>query len=117
MYVYALRGAVQLECDSSEQIEEKTQRLVAEMLNANNIEEKDIISLQFSQTEDIRTMNPATALRNAGYRDVPLFCSQEPSWEGNLPLMIRVLLTCRSPEKRNQNHIYLDGAEILRPDL
>lgn len=117
MNVYALRGAVQLENDSEVQVTEKTKRLVERLLKANNIGEGDIISVHFSQTEDIRSMNPATALRTAGFHDVPLFCSQEPACRGSLPRTIRVLLTYRSSEDKKQNHIYLDGAEVLRPDL
>lgn len=117
MIVYALRGAVQLAKDSEDQVMEKTKRLVVELLKANTIDESDIISLQFSQTEDIRSMNPATALRTAGFHDVPLFCTQEPSCRGSLPLTIRVLLTYRSSEEKKQNHVYIDGAEVLRPDL
>lgn len=116
MDVFAVRGAIQLEEDNEEQIKEKTERLVTGLMQINMIGEDDIISLQFTQTADIRALNAATALRTAGYAEVPLFCSQEPECSGGLPLMIRVLLTYRSSNGSKPSHLYLDGAEALRPD-
>ena len=87
------------------------------MVAENEISEDDIISIVFSQTKDLNAMNPATALRQAGFSQVPLFCCQEPEYAGSLQRTIRVLLTFNTPERRKAAPVYLDGAEALRTDL
>lgn len=121
MRVKALRGAIQLTQDNPETIREGVKRLVSAVLEQNGLSEEDIISLQFTVTRDLRSLNPAAALRQAGpplpgFRQVPLFCSQEPDCHGALPLMIRLLLTGQT-ERNALQPVYLDGARALRPDL
>jgi len=91
-------------------------QLYREILIQNAIQENDIVSVLFSVTNDLTVLNPATALRKAGFaQTVPLFASAEPFIEGYLPSVIRILLTYYG--KTDPIHIYLNGAEILRPDL
>ena len=96
--------------------------------NPIKIQAEDIVSLQFTITDDITVLNPATALRkgNPGLdvSQIPLFCSQEAKIDGGMPFVIRALLTAyvelnedtggKLPERHN---VYLNGAEKLRPDL
>ena len=79
--------------------------------------ESDLISIVFSQTRDLNEANPASALREIGYSDVPLFCTQEPEYKGSMPGVIRVLVSFNCAEKRKVIPVYLDGAEALRTDI
>jgi len=69
--VQAVRGAVQLIKDESSLIENGVRRMVEEIININSIPYEDLISIQFSITGDLRSKNPATALRAGGFSTVP----------------------------------------------
>ncbi len=114
----AVRGAVQFASDDKEKIKERTQYLLSEVLDKNNIDESHIVSIFFTVTNDLKSINPAAALRAGGnFSSVPLFCAQEPDVNGAMPRIIRVLLIFNCLKKQDVQHIYLDGAERLRPDL
>ena len=71
----------------------------------------------FSQTKDVTSENPARALRIDGYDSIALFCTQEPDYEGSLPMTVRALITFNTREKLSLFPVYLNGAEKLRRDL
>jgi chorismate mutase len=113
--LYAVRGAVCCE-NTSESISREIPRMYTDILARNSISEDEIVSVLFSVTRDLTAMNPATALRLAGYGSaVPLFASAEPFVEGYLPGVIRVLVTFYG--ETVPVPVYLNGAEVLRPDL
>lgn len=117
MKVRAIRGAIQCSCDTDTEIARKTFVLLDSIVRENQISEEEIISIQFTQTEDLYSLNCAAGLRQYGYDNVPLFCAQEPKCADSLPRIIRVLLTCSIDETRGIKHIYLEGAKKLRPDI
>ena len=111
----ALRGAVCCE-DNEDSISSAVANLYSRILRVNSLSEKDIVSIQFTVTPDIRALNPATALRKNGFAEnTALFCALEPCMEGSLPKTIRILIYYYSRKK--PSHIYIGGAEVLRPDL
>ena len=113
--LYALRGAVCTE-DSPESIEEAVKSLFQQLYSKNSIQDENLVSIQFTVTSDLQSLNPATALRKAGFgSSVPLFCSQEPEIKGMLKKVVRVLITGYFDEKPIP--VYANGAEVLRPDL
>jgi chorismate mutase len=112
---YGVRGAVCVE-NTPDSIVNSVKELYEKLISENNISSDDIISIIFTVTPDITALNPAAALRKAGFGgDVPLFCCAEPVFEGSLPLVIRVLIHLYSEKKPVP--AYLNGAERLRPDL
>jgi chorismate mutase len=112
---YAVRGAICCE-NSVESVSLQIPRLYREILARNSIRETDIVSVLFSVTADLTALNPATALRKAGLASmVPLFACAEPFIEGYLPSVIRILVTYYG--RSGPRHVYLNGAEVLRPDL
>ena len=115
--IQAVRGAIQIDANNSEGIRVCVIRLIADLVTKNDIQVDEIVSIQFSQTSDLSALNPATALRTEGYGDVPLFCAQEPDYDGAMPRMVRVLITYRSKSKKRPTPVYLNGAEKLRSDL
>ena len=111
----ALRGAVCCE-DNEAGISSAVVNLYSRILTENSLSEKDIVSIQFTVTSDIRALNPATALRKQGFAEnTALFCALEPCMEGSLPKTIRILIYYYS--RKRPTHIYMGGADVLRPDL
>ena len=115
----AFRGAVCVE-NTAESITENVCLMCRELFSLNKIQAEDIVSLQFTITDDITVLNPATALRkgNPGLdvSAVPLFCAQEAKIEGGMPLVVRALLTAYVDGGQEHHNVYLKGAEKLRPD-
>ncbi len=114
----AFRGAVCVE-NTAESITENVCLMCRELFARNNIKAEDIVSLQFSITDDITKLNPATALRRGDcgldVSQIPLFCSQEAKIEGGMKLVVRALLTAYAEEGAERHNVYLNGAEKLRP--
>ena len=73
----ALRGATTCDEDTKAEIDAKTQALVQEMLERNDVEHDDIVSIIFTATDDLTAEFPATAARALGLGDVPLICARE----------------------------------------
>ena len=114
----ALRGATTLDADTEEQVNERVQALLQEMLARNGVDHDDVISVVFTATEDVTSMFPATAARGIGLGDVPLLCAREISVKGGTPLCVRVLLHLTTDRPRSElRHVYLEGAKGLRDDL
>lgn len=116
--VYAARGAIFAE-NTKESIQEKAVKLFNAVVEKNGITSDDVVSLQWTLTKDLDVMNPATALRLGDVvidpSEIPLFCSQEAFIQGGRPKVIRMMLTAYMSHK--PIHIFLDGAEALRPDI
>lgn len=116
--IYAVRGAIFAE-NTKDSIQEKAVKLFNAVVEKNAIKSQDIVSLHWTLTEDLDAMNPATALRLGkpaiDVSEIPLFCSQEAFIQGGRPKVIRMMLTAYLEQK--PSHIFLDGAEALRPDF
>jgi monofunctional chorismate mutase len=115
--VKALRGAIQISADEPDLIGRAVIRLYRELISQNELDESQIISMIISQTDDLHTCNPATALRSHGVDGFALFCLQELKIDDQLPRTIRFLVHCELSEEQLLKHVYLDGAARLRPDL
>ena len=116
--VRGLRGATTVDADTPEQINQRTQTLLTRMLERNDIDKEDIISVLFTATDDIHSMFPALAARDIGFGDVPLICARELDITAGTPLCIRVLMHIYTDKGRHElHHIYLEGAKGLRDDL
>jgi chorismate mutase len=117
MKLQAVRGAVQIASNSRGEITRDTQLMMQTLIDENQIEERHIVSVQFSITSDLTAVNPASAFRQLGFAKAPLFCCQEPDIDNAMPRVIRVLVTVYSEEGVELRPCYLKGAEKLRPDL
>ena len=116
--VRALRGATTVDADTADQVSERVQALVTAMLDRNQVDKEDLISVVFTATDDVHSMFPATAARACGLGDVPLLCARELDIEGGSPLTIRVLMHVSTDRTRSQlHHVYLEKARGLRDDL
>ena len=118
MKLVAVRGAITCAENSKSEIEQQTQRLVKEMLERNDVDHDELVSVIFTATDDLTAEFPATAARALGLGDVPLLCARELGIEHGMPRCIRVMIHCYSEIPRPQlHHVYLDGARALRDDL
>jgi chorismate mutase len=110
----AIRGAITVEANTEEAISEATQRLFAELAARNALLPVEVISAFFTLTPDLNASFPARAVRDMGW-DVPMLDMQEIEVPGALPCCLRVLL--HVDREGPVQHVYLDGARTLRPDL
>lgn len=116
--VRALRGATRVDADTKEQVTERVQALVQAMLERNELDGEELVSVIFTATDDIHSMFPAEAARGAGLGEVPLLCARELDIEGKPSLCIRVLMHVTTEKTRAQlHHVYLEGTGVLRDDL
>lgn len=118
MRLHALRGAITCTENSRSEIEEKTHRLIKELLSRNDLAHDDLVSVIFTMTDDLTAEFPATAARGLGLGDIPLLCARELGIDHGMPMCIRILIHCYSERPRDElHHVYLDGARALRDDL
>jgi len=114
--LFALRGAAMCE-NSIEDICRQISVMYDELLRVNKLEEKDIVSVIFSVTKDLDAVNPCAALRKSGRaKELSLFSCIEPDCMGSLERTVRVLVQCYLDEYAKVQHVYRNGAEVLRPD-
>ncbi len=117
-HVRAIRGAITVDRDARSEIEGATRELLSAILERNGVAPDDIISVIFTVTPDLTSTFPAQAARQLGWSNVPLLCTMEIPVPGALPRCIRVLMQVESSRAREAiDHVYLGGAEALRPDL
>ncbi|MBN2618371.1 MAG: chorismate mutase [Spirochaetales bacterium] len=115
--ITAVRGATTVDNDTKQEIIDRVVEMVDKLFNDNNLINFPVVSIHFSITEDLISINPAAALRKCGnYSDIPLFCCQEPKSVDSLKKAIRVLITWDG-DGSIKKPCYLHGAKILRPDL
>jgi len=113
-----IRGAITVEADESAAIVAATKRLLCAMVERNDVELDDIASVLFSLTPDVRAVFPALGARELGWVHVPMLHFTEIDVPGALGRCIRVLMHVNTQRALDEiEHVYLDGAVVLRPDL
>lgn len=116
--VRALRGATTVDRDESGQITERVVALLTRILERNEVDKEDLVSILFTATDDLHSMFPAKAARIMGLGDVPLMCARELDVVDGTPRCIRVLMHLITTKSRSDlHHVYLEGANGLRDDL
>lgn len=118
MGVRAVRGATTVDTDTAEAIDRNVRELVSVMLERNQLDKDQLISIFFTATSDLHSMFPAAAARALGFGDVPLMCAQELTIEGAVTRCVRVMMHVEDDrDRRLFHHVYLHGAIGLRDDL
>ncbi len=113
-----IRGAITVDHDDAAAIVEATKRLLTAMIERNDVALDDIASALFSLTPDLRAVFPALGAREMGWTHVPMLHFCEIDVPGSLPRVIRVLMHVNTTRALDAiDHVYLDGAVVLRPDL
>ena len=118
MPVRALRGATTVDDDDPARINERVKALMAALFERNDLTNDDVISIVVTGTADIHSLHPATAVRAFGLPDVAILGAQEMEVDGTLARCIRVLLHVETDRPKHElEHVFLEGAVVLRPDL
>ncbi|MDD2212812.1 MAG: chorismate mutase [Clostridia bacterium] len=112
-----MRGATTVAANTKENIVAETQKLLQAILQANVIAPEDLVSIIFTTTVDLDAEFPAKAARIMGLNNVPLLGCVEADVLHGLPLCIRILVYVYLEQGTKINHIYLNAAVKLRPDL
>jgi len=110
-----IRGATQAAANTRQAIEEAVVELCRELSLRNHLAPDEITWAIFTVTHDLDADFPARGARVQGWHQVPMICSQEIPVPGSMPRVIRVLLHVES--RGTPHHVYLRGAQALRPDL
>ncbi|MDX6687886.1 MAG: chorismate mutase [Baekduia sp.] len=117
MRLFALRGAITVDRNTSEAILGATEWLMREIMKRNELVPEDVVSCLFTLTEDLDAEFPAVAARQLGFGQVPLMCAREVPVPGALPRVIRVMMHYYAGEDHVSRHVYLGDARKLRLDL
>jgi chorismate mutase len=118
MRIRGIRGAIQLDQDTPDEMVSAVSELLSQMLAANQLKNEDLISIIFTATPDLTSEFPAVAARKIGLGNVPLLCSVEVNVPQSLPRVVRILLHAQLDRQLSEvRHIYLRGATVLRKDL
>lgn len=113
-----IRGAITVDSDDAHSIYAASKRLLTEMSRQNAISPDEIASILFSVTPDLRTAFPALGARELGWAYVPMLHFVEIDVPGALARVLRVLMHVNTARAQDEiEHVYLEGARILRPDL
>ena len=119
LQVRAVRGAITIENNTVEDIKAATVELLSAITDKNDFSISDIVFTEFTVTSDISAATPAKFARTElGWNTVPLMCTKEFEFDNSLKMAIRVLIVFNSNlTQKDIVHVYLKGAEKLRPDL
>ncbi len=119
MYSRGIRGAITIETDTPEQIERATVELYSKIKELNKIQSEDISHIVFTLTKDLKSAYPAKFLRqHFDVQYVPLMCMNELEIDGSLKKCLRMLVVVNTEKSQKDiQHVYLGGAQKLRPDL
>ena len=118
MLCRGIRGATTVDSNTPEAILNATAELLTAMVKANSIRLEDVASAIFTTTPDLNAEFPALAARRLGWNDVALLCGHEMAVPGSLAMCLRVLLHVNTDKRADQIvHVYLRGAQVLRPDF
>ncbi|HWC66952.1 MAG TPA: chorismate mutase [Acidimicrobiales bacterium] len=118
MAVRALRGATTIDEDTPAQIRDRVKALMTALFERNRLGNDEIVSVFVTATADIHSMHPATAAREFGLDEVAFLGAQEATIDGTLARCVRLLLLIETDRPREAlQHVFLEGARGLRPDL
>jgi len=117
--IRGIRGAITVEVDEETVILDAAERLVKEMIRKNAIIADNVASVFVSVTDDLTSAFPAKVIRlQEGWTYVPVMCMKEIDVPNSLKKCIRIMMHVNTESaQKDINHVYLEKAIQLRPDL
>jgi chorismate mutase len=113
-----IRGAITVLRDEPALILDATERLLRAIVERNGFVPEAVGSALFTVTPDLVSEFPAAAARRMGWTLVPLLNFTEIGVPGRLQRCIRVMVHVNTERRQDEiEHVYLEGAVVLRPDL
>jgi len=119
MGVRGIRGATTVGENRPEDIFSATRELMEELVEQNEIKPEHVAAVFITVTTDLDADFPAKAVRTVdGWELVPLMCSTEIPVRGSLAQCVRLMMLVNTDLGHDQvKHVFLHGAQKLRPDL
>ena len=119
MFVRGIRGATTVESNEEGQILAATLELLEKIVQENDVKPDEISSVFITVTKELTATFPARAIRQMpGWDLVPLMCSIEIDVDNSLPKCIRLMVLANTAKRQDEmKHVYLKGAQVLRPDI
>lgn len=117
--IRGLRGATTVNKNEEAEILSNTLILVKEMAERNHLKPESISHVFISVTQDLNATFPAKVLREIpGWSHVPVMCMTEIDVPSGLKKCIRIMMAIATDQnQKDLEHIYLNDAVKLRPDL
>lgn len=110
-----IRGAITVDSNTVEAIEQATVELLNELVKHNEIKKEKISHVIFTLTSDLNTLFPAKVAReNFGWDNIAMMCFNELDVPGSLPMCLRILIVLNCDENFVPKFVYLKGTNILR---
>ena len=115
MVTKGIRGAITVDENTVEALEQATIELLNQMMAKNNIIIDNISHAIFTTTNDINADFPAKfARKNLGWTNVAMMCFHEIDVPNSIQKCLRVLLVYNCDESFVPEFVYLKGASNLR---
>lgn len=112
-----IRGATTAQANTAEDILETTHELLRVVIELNELDPIDVVSVIFTTSPDLTATFPALAARQIGWTEVPLICTHEMAVPGALTSAVRILIHVNTTKAASEiRHVYLKGAIQLRPE-
>ena len=117
--IRGVKGATTTDGTSAKHVLEATEQLLNRLIEENGIDQDDVAAVLFTTSPDLVAEFPAVAARQRlEWNDVPLMCGHEMDRPGALTQCIRILILWNTEKAQNNiQHVYINGAAKLRPDL
>lgn len=113
-----IRGAIQVEDNTGEDILKASIVLMHRLIEANNVQAKNVAAVFFTVTSDLNAAFPAEVRKHLGWSSVPFLCSQEIPVPESMQKILRVLVLFETMLEQDEiRHQYLGATAALRPDL
>lgn len=110
-----IRGATVAAENTTTAIYGATTEMLSKLIDANEIEEKDVAAAYFTMTPDLNACFPAAAARHLGWNNTALMGATEVDVPGSLTRCIRVLILVNTDkEPKELVNLYLNGTAALR---
>lgn len=119
MKMLAIRGATTVNNNSKEEILKESAIMIQTLIQKNELNIDDIVSMCFTMTSDLDSVYPSVAVRDIlNITDVAMLNFEEKKIKGSLAKCIRVMMYINtSKDKKDIKHAYLNNASNLRVDL
>lgn len=115
MITKGIRGAITVEINSSQAIEQATLELLEELIDKNKIKKEAISHVIFTLTQDLNAEFPAKFAREKfGWEKVAMMCFHELDVPNSLKMCLRILIVLNCDENFSPEFVYLKGASNLR---
>jgi len=110
-----IRGATTTQENTDTEIYAATRELLAQLIDANQIDQENVAAAYFTVTTDLDAAYPAAAARQLGWNSSALMCSTEIPVPGSLPRCIRVMVLYNTEKSQLEMvNIYQNGTDVLR---